>query len=146
MIISSSWHGATSARLWYASCSYPKMCHNILCPLFQESCISCILLYCEFCCGGIAAPCVAGIVTAWKNQQNTSEESLHCISTTWFFLVSLLLPECNFVCVVENGQYFGSKFGKLAVYSVVHKISSIVQRTATCKIIFSKYKHLYLQN
>jgi hypothetical protein len=44
MIISCSWHGATSARVWHTSCSYPKMCHNNLCPLFQECCIH--VFYC----------------------------------------------------------------------------------------------------
>jgi hypothetical protein len=47
----------------------PQKCHNILCPLFQECCVSCILLCPEFCCHGIAAPCVVGIVTVWRNQQ-----------------------------------------------------------------------------
>jgi len=75
MIISCSWHGATSARLWYTSCSYPKMCHNILCPLFQECCISCTLC-CKFYCCGIAASCVATIVTAWMNHQNSGRKAL----------------------------------------------------------------------
>jgi hypothetical protein len=48
IIISCSWQGATSARLWYASCSYPKMCHKSLYPLIQECSISCILLCCKF--------------------------------------------------------------------------------------------------
>ena len=74
------------------------MCHNILCPLLQECCVLCTLLYCEFCCG-IAAPCVAGTVTARMNQQNSSETNLWCISAAWFFVVSLLLPVCDIVCV-----------------------------------------------
>jgi hypothetical protein len=129
MIISRSRHGATSARLWYASCSYPKTCHNILCPLFQECCISSILSRCEFCCCGIAAPCVAGIVTAWMNHQNTS-----CVSTTWFFLVSPLLPECNFVCVFLYRLYFGWHFGKDPFFSMVPNISYLVKGTTACKM------------
>jgi DMSO reductase anchor subunit len=146
MIISCSWHGATSARLWYASCSHPKMCHHILCPLFQACCISCILLCREFCHCGIAAPCVAGIVIAWMNQQNKSEASLHCVSTTWFFLVSLLLPGCNFVYAFLYGLYFGSHFSKLAFFSMVPNISSIVKGTTKCKIIFSTHKSFHIYN
>lgn len=137
MIISCSWHGATSARLWYTSCSYPKICHNSLCPLFQECSISCILMRHEFSCCGIAATCVAAIVTAWMNQQNTSDANLRCVSTAWFFLVSLLLPECNFVCLFLYGHYFRSQFGNLA---------SILKGTTQCKLIFSMHKCLYLQN
>jgi hypothetical protein len=76
LIITCSWHGATSARLWYARCSYPTVCHNILCPLFQECSFSCILLCHEFFCCGMAARCVAGIVTAWMDQQNSVSQAL----------------------------------------------------------------------
>jgi len=89
MIISCSWHGTTSARLWYSSCSYLKIYHKILCPLFQWCCILCMLLCREFSCCGIAALCVAGTVPARMNQQNIIEENIWCISSAWFFLVSL---------------------------------------------------------
>ena len=85
MIISCSWHGAINSTLLYSSCSYPKICHNILCPLFQECCVLCNLLFCELCCCGIAAPCVAATVTTRKNQHNSSETNVCCISAAWFF-------------------------------------------------------------
>ena len=99
MIISSSWHGATSVRLWYASCSYSTMCCT-LCPLFQVFNFMCCVVLCHICCCcGVAAPCVAAIMTVRMNQKNFSEASLSWISTVWFILVSLLLLKSNFVCV-----------------------------------------------
>jgi len=118
MIISSSWHGATSVRLWYASCSYSNM-WSTLCPLFQMFNFMSFVVLCHICCCcGVAAPCVVAIVTVRMNQKNFSEASLSWISTVWFILVSLLLLKSNFVCVsVFTYQfYLGWEFRKLVFF------------------------------
>jgi hypothetical protein len=73
------------------------------------------------------------------------EASPHYISTTWFFMASRLLPECNFVCVFLHKLYFGWSFSKLGFFSMVTNISSIAKGTTKWKVTFSMYKtvHIY---
>ena len=117
------------------------MCRTISCPLFQECCILCTWLCCEFCCCGIAAPCVAGTMTARMNQQNSSDINFCCIRGAWFFPVSLLLSECDIVClfwIIQQALFLGRSSQNL-FFKGTTKFSTYksVQSYKTQSLIFS---------
>jgi hypothetical protein len=114
----------------------------LLCVLSSRCLISCVVLCHICCCCGVAAPCVAAIVTVRMNQKNFSEASLSWISTARFILVSLLLLKSNFVClpVFVYRFYLGWEFWKLVILKMVLRISCEYKRDLKCKTTLPMYK------
>jgi hypothetical protein len=125
-----SWYGATSVRLWYASCSYLKMCYVVLTVfLFQEWYV--FLLHCVFLLFywlwdiEVAASCLAVTLICWRNQETelwwskTLLTLFSWLSGLWWGL-SVCVHFLLFVIVLLI-NFYHYLFWKLAVESQIQR-------------------------